>query len=156
MQYIIDQNLKLRRLNGLSPNVLVFCLEYMGLKWGGGTIIREITIFLALNKWYEILLSSGCQRLWMYEPGSCVFHIKLFFFLFFCLVVGWGGGGGGEDAIHITWLITPSKHRWTLTCCRRWWGNRVLRFAFYTLDQWGSNFLPQFFSYCCFFHRFKQ
>lgn len=40
---------------------------------GVGTIIRMITIFLLLNKQYEILLSSGCQKLWMYEPRrACV------------------------------------------------------------------------------------
>lgn len=45
-----------------------------------GTIIKKITIFLLLlNKWYEIFLFSGCQKLWMYEPdlwGWCVFHIN--------------------------------------------------------------------------------
>lgn len=45
------------------------------------------------------------------EAGVCVsYQCRLIF-----VYRGWmgGGGGGGEDAVHISWLMNSSKHRWT-------------------------------------------
>lgn len=44
------------------------------------------------------------------EAGVCVScQCRLIF-----VYRGWmGGGGGGEDAVHISWLMNSSKHRWT-------------------------------------------
>lgn len=45
------------------------------------------------------------------EAGVCVScQCRLIF-----VYRGWmgGGGGGAEDAVHISWLLNSSKHRWT-------------------------------------------
>lgn len=48
-------------------------------------------------------------------------------------------GGGLEDAIHITWLTTPSKQRWKLTCCRRRWSNWAPPRPRFTLQTWATD-----------------
>lgn len=98
------QNNKPYQLNRLSRcfwAAYCFCLE---VKNGVGTIIRKITIFLLLNKWYEALLSSGCQEKGMYEPdlwGKSVCFISTP--AYFCLL-GMDGrrGGGGCHSYHLT------------------------------------------------------
>lgn len=125
------QNNKPYRLNRLSRNFWpVYCIFVWKIWIGVGTIIRLITIFLLLNKWYEILLSSGCQKLWMHEPGLwgpcvCVSYQSWLIFVYQGLM-----GAVGEDAVHISWLVNLSKHRWTLTCHRRQWRNQMLQLCF--------------------------
>lgn len=76
------------------------------VKNGVGTIIRKITIFLLLNKWYETLLPSGCLEKGMYEPdlwGKSVCFISTP--AYFCLLGmdGRRGGAGGEcHSYHLT------------------------------------------------------
>lgn len=112
------QNNKPYQLNRLSLFLVLLTVFVWEAKNGVGTIIRKITIFLLLNKWCEALLSSGCQEPGIYEPdlwGKSVCFISTP--AYFCLLGdGWTWGWG--DAIHITWLMNSSKHRWTLTCCR--------------------------------------
>ncbi len=96
MQYIISQ---ITNRIGWIDYLQIFGLlaVFVWKVWiGVGTILRKITIILLLNKWYEILLPSGCQKLWMYKPGlrgGVVFHIKAG--LFPSTGDGWRGRGYG-------------------------------------------------------------
>lgn len=56
------------------------------------------------------------------EARVCVSYQHRLIFVYW----GWMGAGGGVD-VHITWLMNSSKHRWTLTCCRCWWSNQMLK-----------------------------
>lgn len=83
---------------------------------GVGAIIRKITIFLLLNKCYEILLSSVSEAVTVWARPAGFFSSA--------------GDGlevvvGGWDAVHISWLMNLSKQRWTLRLYRHWWSNTI-------------------------------
>lgn len=98
--------------------------------------------FVLLINWYETWLSAGCQGLWTHEARPGAWFISTHRLPH---PLGARTGGGGEDAIHITWLTTSSKQRWTLTRCRRQWSNRASPRPRFTHQVWSTDVFFFFF-----------